>query len=44
MLCIDINPAVVAKLTERGNFQTVGLVTDMEPFLRELTSCVVGDR
>lgn len=35
-ICIDINPAVVTKLTDRGSFQAMGLVTDVEPFLREL--------
>jgi lysine-ketoglutarate reductase/saccharopine dehydrogenase-like protein (TIGR00300 family) len=35
-VCVDINPAVVTKLTDRGTFQAVGLVTDVEPFLREL--------
>jgi len=34
--CVDISPAVVTKLADRGSFQTVGLVTDAEPFLREL--------
>ena len=36
-LCVDVNPAVVSKLTERGSFQSLGLVSDLEPFLRELT-------
>jgi lysine-ketoglutarate reductase/saccharopine dehydrogenase-like protein (TIGR00300 family) len=36
-ICVDISPAVVTKLTDRGTFQAVGLVTDIEPFLRELT-------
>ena len=36
-VCVDINPSVVTKLTDRGTFQAVGLVTDIEPFLRELT-------
>jgi lysine-ketoglutarate reductase/saccharopine dehydrogenase-like protein (TIGR00300 family) len=36
-ICVDINPAVVTKLTDRGSFQAIGLVTDIEPFLRELT-------
>jgi hypothetical protein len=36
-ICVDINPSVVTKLTDRGTFQAVGLVTDIEPFLRELT-------
>ncbi|MDZ4346239.1 MAG: TIGR00300 family protein, partial [Candidatus Binatia bacterium] len=36
-VCVDINPAVVTKLTDRGTFQAMGLVTDVEPFLRELS-------
>jgi lysine-ketoglutarate reductase/saccharopine dehydrogenase-like protein (TIGR00300 family) len=36
-LCVDVNPAAVGKLTERGSFQSLGLVSDLEPFLRELT-------
>jgi lysine-ketoglutarate reductase/saccharopine dehydrogenase-like protein (TIGR00300 family) len=35
-VCVDINPAVVTKLADRGSFQTVGLVSDVEWFLREL--------
>lgn len=34
--CVDISPSVITKLADRGSFQTVGLVTDVEPFLREL--------
>ncbi|HXG12072.1 MAG TPA: TIGR00300 family protein [Gemmataceae bacterium] len=34
--CVDINPATVTKLTDRGSAQTVGIVTDAEPFLRAL--------
>jgi lysine-ketoglutarate reductase/saccharopine dehydrogenase-like protein (TIGR00300 family) len=33
---VDINPAVVTKLADRGSFQAAGLVTDVELFLREL--------
>jgi len=33
-------PSVVTKLTDRGTFQAVGLVTDIEPFLRELTEFI----
>lgn len=36
--CIDINPSTVIKLNDRGSFQTVGLVTDVEPFLRSLVA------
>ena len=43
-LCIDINPGVVTKLTDHGSFQAVGLVTDIEPFLRELTDFIEEDR
>jgi lysine-ketoglutarate reductase/saccharopine dehydrogenase-like protein (TIGR00300 family) len=36
--CVDINPATVTKLTDRGSIQTVGVVTDVEPFLRALVA------
>lgn len=36
VVCADINPSTVIKLQDRGSFQTVGLVTDVEPFLRAL--------
>jgi len=36
-ICVDINPAVVTKLADRGTSQAMGLVTDAELFLRTLT-------
>ena len=36
VVCVDINPSAVIKLSDRGSFQTFGLVTDVEPFLRVL--------
>src|SRR5882672_6191442 len=42
-ICVDINPSVVTKLTDRGTFQAIGLVTDIEPFLRELTEFLGED-
>lgn len=36
--CVDINPATVTKLADRGSIQTVGVVTDVEPFLRALVA------
>ena len=36
VVCVDINPSTVIKLNDRGSFQTVGIVTDVEPFLRSL--------
>jgi len=43
-ICVDINPGVVTKLADRGTFQAIGLVTDLEPFLRELTDCIGNAR
>ncbi|HEY1294494.1 MAG TPA: TIGR00300 family protein [Chloroflexota bacterium] len=37
-VCVDINPAVVTKLSDRGSFQAIGLVMDVEGFLRELVT------
>ena len=34
--CVDISPATVTKLLDRGTTQTVGIVSDAEPFLRSL--------
>lgn len=36
VVCVDINPSTVIKLSDRGSHQTVGLVTDVEPFFRAL--------
>lgn len=33
MVCVDINPAVVTKLSDRGSQQTIGVVTDVGMFL-----------
>jgi len=35
-VCIDINPAVVTKLADRGSWQTIGIVTDVGLFLEQL--------
>ncbi len=43
-ICVDINPGVVTKLADRGTFQAIGLVTDIEPFLRELIDCIEQTR
>ncbi|HTY36226.1 MAG TPA: TIGR00300 family protein [Bacteroidota bacterium] len=36
MVCVDINPAVVTKLSDRGSQQTIGVVTDVGSFLNSL--------
>ena len=36
MVCVDINPAVVTKVSDRGTGQAVGVVTDVGQFLNSL--------
>ena len=36
VVCVDINPAVVTKLADRGSSQTAGIVTDVGLFLHQL--------
>jgi lysine-ketoglutarate reductase/saccharopine dehydrogenase-like protein (TIGR00300 family) len=36
VVCVDINPAVVTKLSDRGSSQTIGVVTDVGLFLHQL--------
>ena len=43
MVCVDINPAVVTKLADRGSSQTIGIVTDVGLFLHRLAQ-QLGDR
>ena len=38
VVCVDINPAVVTKLADRGSSQTAGIVTDVGLFLHQLTA------
>lgn len=40
VVAVDINPAVVTKLADRGTFQALGLVTDAELFIRELADAL----
>jgi lysine-ketoglutarate reductase/saccharopine dehydrogenase-like protein (TIGR00300 family) len=40
VICVDINPASVTKLTDRGSTQSLGLVMDAASFLRELTEAL----
>ena len=37
VVCVDINPAVVTKLGDRGSSQTAGIVTDVGLFLHQLS-------
>jgi lysine-ketoglutarate reductase/saccharopine dehydrogenase-like protein (TIGR00300 family) len=42
VVAVDINPAVVTKLADRGTFQALGLVTDAELFVNELSSAIAA--
>jgi lysine-ketoglutarate reductase/saccharopine dehydrogenase-like protein (TIGR00300 family) len=41
-VCVDINPAVVTKLADRGSFQTVGIVTDVGLFVEQVADELEG--
>ena len=41
VVCVDINPAVVTKLSDRGSQQTIGVVTDVGAFLVSLARQLV---
>jgi len=49
-VCVDIDPSAVERAVEHQPLQSIGLVTDVEPFLRELAECIAeseakpGDR
>jgi lysine-ketoglutarate reductase/saccharopine dehydrogenase-like protein (TIGR00300 family) len=43
VVCVDINPAVVTKLSDRGSTQTVGIVTDVGLFLHQLAEAVTPE-
>jgi lysine-ketoglutarate reductase/saccharopine dehydrogenase-like protein (TIGR00300 family) len=43
MVCVDINPAVVTKLADRGSSQTIGIVTDVGLFLHRLAQKLRAD-
>nr|MDO8108962.1 TIGR00300 family protein [Candidatus Sigynarchaeota archaeon] len=39
-VCVDINPAVVTKLIDRGSAQAIGIVADVGLFLARLDECL----
>jgi lysine-ketoglutarate reductase/saccharopine dehydrogenase-like protein (TIGR00300 family) len=40
IVVVDIDSSAVAKIAGAQTFQSIGLVTDVEPFLRELVTCL----
>jgi lysine-ketoglutarate reductase/saccharopine dehydrogenase-like protein (TIGR00300 family) len=43
-VCVDIDPWAVERIIEHQPFQSIGLVTDVEPFLRELADAMISDK
>jgi len=43
-VCVDIDPSAVERAVEHQPLQSIGLVTDVEPFLRELADCLSEPR
>jgi len=43
-VCVDIDPPAVERAIEHQPLQSIGLVTDVEPFLRELAGCLTESR
>jgi lysine-ketoglutarate reductase/saccharopine dehydrogenase-like protein (TIGR00300 family) len=43
-VCVDIDPPAVDRAIEHQPLQSIGLATDVEPFLRELADCLVTRR
>jgi hypothetical protein len=39
-VCVDIDQGAVDRAVEHQPLQSIGLVTDLEPFLRELADCL----
>jgi len=42
VVCVDINPAVATKVSDRGTGQAVGIVTDVGLFLDLLSKALAG--
>ena len=43
LVCVDINQATVTKLMDRGSFQSIGIITDVGLFIRELAERLTPD-
>jgi lysine-ketoglutarate reductase/saccharopine dehydrogenase-like protein (TIGR00300 family) len=43
LVCVDINQATVTKLMDRGSFQSLGIITDVGLFIRELAEMLAAD-
>jgi len=43
LVCVDINQATVTKLMDRGSFQSIGIITDVGLFIRELAEHLAAE-
>jgi hypothetical protein len=43
LVCVDINQATVTKLMDRGSFQSMGIITDVGLFIRQLAEHLAPD-
>jgi lysine-ketoglutarate reductase/saccharopine dehydrogenase-like protein (TIGR00300 family) len=43
LVCVDINQATVTKLMDRGSFQSMGIITDVGLFVRELAEILAPE-
>lgn len=43
LVCVDINQATVTKLMDRGSFQSLGIITDVGLFIRELAKRLASE-
>jgi lysine-ketoglutarate reductase/saccharopine dehydrogenase-like protein (TIGR00300 family) len=43
LVCVDINQATVTKLMDRGSWQSMGIITDVGLFIRELAEVLAPD-
>jgi lysine-ketoglutarate reductase/saccharopine dehydrogenase-like protein (TIGR00300 family) len=41
IVCVDIDAAALERVVEQQPLQSIGMITDVEPFLRELADCLV---
>lgn len=44
LVCVDIDPSTVTKLLDRGSIQSLGLVTDVGLFVKELAEILINGR
>lgn len=44
IVCVDIDASAVERVVEQQPLQSIGMVTDVEPFLRELADCLTESR